>query len=35
MQRIAGHDLMSNTGVNFVSALVIALASATASLYLF
>lgn len=35
VQRIAGHDLMSNTGVNFVSALVIALASATASLYLF
>jgi uncharacterized membrane protein len=35
VQRIAGHDLMSNTDVNFVSALVTALAAAAASRYIF
>ncbi|KAG0620255.1 hypothetical protein M758_4G202200 [Ceratodon purpureus] len=35
VQRISGHDFMSNTDVNFVSALVTALASAAASRYIF
>lgn len=35
VQRIAGHDLMSNTDVNFASALVTALAAAAASRYIF
>jgi len=35
VQKITGHDLLSNTDVNFASALVIALAAAAASLYIF
>ena len=35
VQRITGHDILSNTGVNFVSALVTALAAAAASRYVF
>lgn len=35
VKRISGYDILTNTGVNFVSALLMSLATAAACLYIF